>query len=107
MDILQWPTLVLNKGWVPISTVTVQDAITMLCGEFRDAKGRKVGKAQVLDVETWQTYDWETHDGKLGWKDLPVKVGEPVLALCPRTAPHTGDHHCDPVSAHTQEPVKL
>ena len=80
MEILKRPTLVLNKGWVPISTVTVQDALTMLFGEFVGPKGKKLPKARVLDVETWNTYEWEAKEaGVIGWKDLPVREGEPVI----------------------------
>jgi len=73
MEILKRPTLVLNKNWVPISTVTVQDALTMLFGDFFDDKGRKLPKARVLDVETWQALSWDE------WKLIPTNGDEPVV----------------------------
>jgi 5-methylcytosine-specific restriction endonuclease McrA len=70
MEILKRPTLVLNRNWVPITTVTVQDALTMLFGGYVDTKGKRMPKARVLDVETWQDHGWDT------WKSLPVQEGE-------------------------------
>ena len=73
MEILKRPTLVLNKQWKPINTVPVRQAITMLFGEWKDEKGDTVPKATVLDIDTWQTYDWET------WSELKPKTGEIII----------------------------
>ncbi len=77
IDILREPTLVLNQLWVPISTITVQDALTMLFGEFKDAHGKILSKANILDIgmdengnTIAQEYSWEQ------WEELPVKEGE-------------------------------
>lgn len=77
IDVLKEPTLVLNQLWIPISTITVQDALTMLFGDFKDAHGKILSKASILDIGVddngnviAQEYDWD------GWEKLPVKEDE-------------------------------
>lgn len=57
------PTLVLNKGWVPISIMPVKKAITKVAG----------GLATFLDTENYTTYSFEE------WMSLPVEDGEPFI----------------------------
>src|ERR1039457_3613464 len=73
MNVLKQPTLVLNKHWVPINTVTVEKALTMLFGEWRDAKGNLQPKAKILDHLSWQAYDWHS------WAELRPQVNEAIL----------------------------
>lgn len=42
-------TLVLNKNWMPVNVISVFDAVKKVCAE----------RAVFLDVETFQTYDFE------------------------------------------------
>lgn len=58
MQVLQLPTLILNRLWIPISVICVQEALKMLFG------GLDTPKAKALDHETWMLHEWET------WKDL-------------------------------------
>jgi len=43
-------TLVLNKSWMPVNIISVTDAVEKVCA----------GRAVFLDVETFQTYDFES-----------------------------------------------
>lgn len=54
MSVLSGPVLVLNKGWSPISIVSVKRAIHMLMGET----------ARVVDADDFSTYDFDS------WADL-------------------------------------
>lgn len=80
MDILKRPTLVLNKNWIPISTVTVERALKMLFGDWKDERGKPHAKARVLDIETWQLHEWDDEKNPdASWSRLPVKEGEPAI----------------------------
>lgn len=47
--------LVLNKGWTPVGTVTLQRAIIMLFSTYEDNQP----KAKIIDHETYQTFSWD------------------------------------------------
>src|SRR5262245_10676969 len=74
-QLLQRPTLVLNRRWTPIRTTPVQDAIGLV------AKGTAV----IIEPESFDTHDL------VSWNDLSrarVRFGEalirsPRLALVP------------------------
>lgn len=56
MSILQKrKCLVLNKNWRPISTVTLEDAITKVFSTYKDG----TPKAKIIEPESYQTYTWE------------------------------------------------
>lgn len=50
--VLQEPTLVLNKSWMPIQTTTVREAVALV------AKG----SAYIIDPDTYEQHDLETWD---------------------------------------------
>lgn len=76
-NVLQRPVLVLNKGWHPIDTVSVERAIKMCVGEWADEHGKMHPKAEILDKRTisttWTLHDWES------WGNLVVDEGELVV----------------------------
>ena len=72
-NILTQPTLVLNKTWVPVNTVSVQKALTMVFGEWRDDKNKMQPKAKILDIDTWRSYSWED------WSQLVPKPQDSVI----------------------------
>jgi 5-methylcytosine-specific restriction endonuclease McrA len=47
--------LVLNKGWTPVGTVTLQRAIIMLFSTYNDGKP----KAKIIEPTSYQTMTWE------------------------------------------------
>lgn len=67
-SVLDGAVLVLNKGWVPISIVTVRRAICMVICEH----------AQVVDAEDYSTYDFES------WADLGKVFTDGEFILSPR-----------------------
>jgi 5-methylcytosine-specific restriction endonuclease McrA len=64
MQLLQNPTLVLNRAWVPIRTTPVRQALCLL---FK-------GSALVVEPETYRTYSFQT------WADLRAAEHEPRIA---------------------------
>lgn len=54
------PTLVLNKGWTPISIMPVKKAITKVMSDL----------ARIVDPDDYQLYTFED------WMNLPVKEGD-------------------------------
>ena len=74
-NVLQQPTLVLNRRWMPIRTAPVQDAIGLV------AKGT----AMIIEPESFETHDL------LSWNDFSrarerfglVMIRSPRLALVP------------------------
>lgn len=78
--VLKRPTLVLNRNWVPISTVSVQDALKMLFGAWVDDHGKTQPKARVLDPTDWQTYTWDS------WSQLRPRDDEPLVIRSARSA---------------------
>ena len=58
------PTLVLNKGWTPISIMPVKKAITKVMSDL----------ARIVDPDDYQLYTFED------WMNLPVKEGEPFIS---------------------------
>ena len=48
-EVLQRPTLVLNRSWQPVNVATVARALVMVWS----------GAARVVDPVDYQLYDWE------------------------------------------------
>lgn len=65
---------------MPISTVSVQEALKMLFGGWLDDRGKEQPKARVLDPTDWQTYTWET------WSQLRPRDDEPFVIHSARSA---------------------
>lgn len=64
-SVLERPTLVLNRSWLPIGVSTVARSLVKVWKE----------SARIVDPDSYQLYDW------LDWSALPVEVDE----LCIRT----------------------
>lgn len=47
--------LVLNKGWTPVGTVSLQRAIIMLFSTYKSGEP----KARIIDHESYQTFTWD------------------------------------------------
>lgn len=77
-DVLNRPTLVLNKSWQPVTVRNVVKSLTKVIN----------GRARVVDPYTYATYDWEQwvdlepEDGELCIRaiDLRVKVPEVIVS---------------------------
>lgn len=59
-DVLQRPTLVLNRNWQPVNVATVARAIILVWTE----------SARFVDPDDYQTYTWSD------WAKLRIKEGE-------------------------------
>ena len=62
-QVLQQPTLVLNRNWQPVNVATVSRALVMLWNET----------AQVVDPKDYQLYTWED------WSAMEPVDGEPFI----------------------------
>ena len=65
-EVLQRPTLVLNRRWMPIRTAPVQEAIGLVAN----------GKAMIIEPESFETHDL------LSWNDvsrLRARVGDAMI----------------------------
>lgn len=76
MTVLTERALVLNKGWVPISTITLKGALILL---FR-------GKASVICPETYSAFDIEgwieaSKDVEDGIKSVNLSIAKPEVIL--------------------------
>lgn len=69
MSVLTKRTLVLNRNWTPLGTVSVKRAIKHLWKTHKD--GTPV--ARIIDPQTFETFTWET------WKDLALVEGETII----------------------------
>ncbi len=58
--------LQLNKGWVAINTITLRDAMKLVCREYNDG----TPAARIIDIETYQALDWSD------WSKLRPKGSE-------------------------------
>ena len=75
--VLQEPTLVLNRVWIPIRVATVQEALTLVCK----------GAARVVRPETYETFDFDSwaslgaarHEAHVRTVHLRVPVPEVVV----------------------------
>jgi 5-methylcytosine-specific restriction endonuclease McrA len=76
MSILTQPTLVLNRYWIPINTVSVRRALTMVSNDWFDERNKKHTKAQILDVYESRTYDFDE------WIELPTRPDEGIIHGC-------------------------
>jgi 5-methylcytosine-specific restriction endonuclease McrA len=74
-DVLQRPTLVLNRGWTPIRTASVQEAIGLV------AKGA----AMIIEPETFETHDLLSWNGvsRARARFGEAMIRSPRLALVP------------------------
>ena len=62
-NVLQRPTLILNRNWQPVRVATVARALILLWNET----------ARVVDPTDYQTYDWQQ------WSRLRPGDGEPFV----------------------------
>ena len=62
-NVLQRPTLVLNRNWQPVHVATVARALVLLWNE----------SARVVDPADYQTYTWED------WSSLRPREGDPFI----------------------------
>ena len=62
-DILESPTLVLNRNWQPIHVTTVVRALVLLWN----------GSAKVVDPETFRLHDWDE------WVEVQADPGGPAI----------------------------
>lgn len=65
-NVLERPTLVLNRNWQPIGVSTVSRSLIKLWNRA----------AQVVDPEDYRLYDWAD------WAALSVREGEPYIQAC-------------------------
>lgn len=74
---LDHPTLVLNRGWLPIDAVTAREALIHTIGE----------KAQIICPDTWNLYgieDWmelDVPEGELGIQTVRSKIRIPEVII--------------------------
>lgn len=54
MNKLEQPVLVLNKGWSPVGTISVQKAITLAYSEYTNGEP----KAMIIDPVTFERMTW-------------------------------------------------
>ncbi len=73
MSVLNRPTLVLNKNWVPINTISVRDAIVRCSNEWLDDRNKIQPVARILDIDTWRLYSWDD------WKELLPIDGDAIV----------------------------
>lgn len=66
---LTHPVLVLNKGWNPVGTVSVQRAIVMLFSEYKDG----TPKARIIEPSSYQPMTWSE------WSKLRPSEDEDVI----------------------------
>ncbi len=62
-EVLQRPTLVLNRNWQPIQVATVARSVVMVWNDT----------ARVVDTESFQLYSWAD------WAELEPDEGEPYI----------------------------
>ncbi len=62
-QVLQRPTLVLNRSWQPVNVATVARALVMVWSDT----------ARVVDPNDYQLYDWSD------WADLDTPEGQPFV----------------------------
>jgi len=60
-QVLNQPTLVLNRSWVAISTTPVKNALSLV---YRQV-------ARIIQPETYEIHDFDS------WADLSLHAGEP------------------------------
>ncbi len=65
-NVLDRPTLVLNRNWQPIGVSTVSRSLIKLWNRA----------AQVVDPDDYRLYDWAD------WAALAVREGEPFIQAC-------------------------
>ena len=62
-DVLEQPTLVLNRNWQPVGVATVARALMMLWNEV----------ARAVEPDDYRLYDWGD------WSQLPAPQGSPCI----------------------------
>lgn len=66
---LSMQVLVLNKGWVPVGTISVQRAIIMLFSEYEDGQPR----AKIIDPASYSMFTWAD------WAKLRPRATDEVI----------------------------
>jgi 5-methylcytosine-specific restriction endonuclease McrA len=66
---MQKPVLVLNKGWTPVGTVSVQRAIVMVFSDYKDG----TPKAKIIEPESYAAMTWDD------WSKLKPRVDDEVI----------------------------
>ena len=61
--------LVLNKGWAPVGTVSLQRAIIMLFSEYENGEP----KAKIIEHTTYQQFTWED------WSQIRPSADDEVI----------------------------
>ncbi len=69
MSVLTRPVLVLNKGWTPINTVSVESAIRKLASTYKNGEP----KAKVVLPESYTQFTWDD------WSKLKPADGEDFI----------------------------
>lgn len=69
MSLMTQPVLVLNKGWKPVGTVSLQRAIIMLFSDYED----DTPKAKIIEPESYAVMTWED------WSKLKPRVDDAVI----------------------------
>lgn len=73
-DHLNWPTLVLNRNWMPVHVTHSQRAVSLLYREL----------AQAVDPNTYQAYGWEEWIEREPEDDEPTISGPSVSLAIPQ-----------------------
>ena len=68
-NVLELPTLVLNRSWQPVHVTTVVRALVMLWNET----------AKVVEPDEYRLYDW------VGWSELEPSDGRPCVRSAHRS----------------------
>lgn len=63
VQVLNDPTLILNRSWIALTTTSVRNALSLV---YR-------GVARVIEPDTYQTYDFDS------WAELAIRAGEPRI----------------------------
>ena len=75
-NVLELPTLVLNRNWQPVHVTTVVRALVMLWNET----------AKAVEPEEYRLYDWAD------WSELDACERQPVRAVGPPELPGSRGH---------------
>lgn len=62
-EVLQRPTLVLNRNWQPVNVATVARALVLVWSDT----------ARVVDPQDYQLYEWED------WSKLTPQADQPFI----------------------------
>jgi hypothetical protein len=84
--------LVLNKNWRPISTVTLEDAITKVFSTYNDG----TPKARIIEPESYQAFTWSDwakikpseNEERISSANMSFRVPEIILLSKYEKSPH-------------------